>query len=607
MKKYLVIFLISSIIFSCGSTKKVVESTTPGTTTTPKTSKGKRPSSKRDEKKVVVAEKAVDKNKEWIDYTVGQIKSSSKSNLRTTTVDYVKKYALTAMSEMKKFKIPASVTMAQGILESGSGLSELSLKSNNHFGIKCHKGWKGKKVYHDDDAKGECFRKYNNPATSFQDHSLFLTSRYRYASLFKLDIDDYKKWAKGLKKAGYATDPKYPNKLITLIEDYQLYRFDEAVLNGKKIKLDDASYDEKEEVKKPVIVEEKIEDEPQKVLYNERGYYIVQKDDTLYYIAQLHGLTVNKVKRLNRLRSNNIEIGQALNVQNKLFDYNKPKPTPKRVAKPVVKKAVEFVATANKSQLHTVQKKETLFAISRLYGISVRKLKALNGLKNNSIGVGQQLIVGDVVAVSQVPDKILTPKVAVTKVVEEKVPEEIKIVQKAESSVSKVTSSTIKPEAVSIEKVVEEKAPEEIKVTSEVVQTVSQVVETEKPVVAVPENKVVTEKGTEEVHTVKTKENLYSIAKYYGTTVEAIQTLNGLTTLSVEIGDQLWIKNNSGAAVDGVIHPVAVVQNTDVHIVAPKQTLYAISRLYGVSVQKLKALNGLTSNELTIGQELKVK
>ena len=121
---------------------------------------------------------------------------------------YVNTYSKIAINEMNKYNIPASITMAQGILESNAGKGTLALKSNNHFGIKCHKGWNGKKVYHDDDAKGECFRKYKNPEKSYRDHSIFLETRDRYNFLFKYSKKNYVKWAKGLKKAGYATDPK---------------------------------------------------------------------------------------------------------------------------------------------------------------------------------------------------------------------------------------------------------------------------------------------------------------------------------------------------------------------------------------------------------------
>ena len=140
---------------------------------------------------------------------------------------YVKKYAPAATKNMRFFKIPASITLAQGILESGYGEGTLAKKANNHFGIKCHKGWKGKSITHDDDEKDECFRSYKNPLRSYRDHSLFLVDRDRYSSLFTLNRKDYKGWAVGLKNAGYATDPKYADKLISLIERFNLTRFDE--------------------------------------------------------------------------------------------------------------------------------------------------------------------------------------------------------------------------------------------------------------------------------------------------------------------------------------------------------------------------------------------
>lgn len=139
---------------------------------------------------------------------------------------YIERYAAVAVAEMYRSGVPASITLAQGLLESGYGRSELALKSNNHFGIKCHNGWKGGKVYHDDDAKGECFRKYDTPEESYRDHSDFLRYRDRYKFLFDYKTTDYKSWAHGLKKAGYATDPAYPKKLIGLIEEYRLHIYD---------------------------------------------------------------------------------------------------------------------------------------------------------------------------------------------------------------------------------------------------------------------------------------------------------------------------------------------------------------------------------------------
>ncbi len=144
---------------------------------------------------------------------------------RTPQQAYVEKYASVAVYEMYRSGVPASITLAQGLLESRHGLSELAIKGNNHFGIKCH-NWAGKKMYHDDDQRGECFRVYKSANESFSDHSDFLRYRDRYKFLFDLDPKDYKGWAHGLKKAGYATDPAYPAKLIKLIEDYDLDQYD---------------------------------------------------------------------------------------------------------------------------------------------------------------------------------------------------------------------------------------------------------------------------------------------------------------------------------------------------------------------------------------------
>ena len=138
---------------------------------------------------------------------------------------YIEKYSYLAIKEMKEFRIPASITLAQGILESGNGESRLATEGNNHFGIKCHR-WEGEEIYADDDEENECFRKYKTIEDSFRDHSLFLSKIGRYSFLFNLEVTDYKAWSKGLKKAGYATSPTYAEKLISLIERYNLQKFD---------------------------------------------------------------------------------------------------------------------------------------------------------------------------------------------------------------------------------------------------------------------------------------------------------------------------------------------------------------------------------------------
>lgn len=200
--------------------------------------------------------------------------------------NYINEFAEISKEEMLQYGIPASITLAQGILESGAGAGELTRKANNHFGIKCHTGWEGDRAYHDDDEKGECFRKYNDPKYSYRDHSLFLTQRSRYAGLFTLRKDDYKGWAKGLRKAGYATDPRYPEKLIGIIERYNLQEYDHEVL-GTKVSI--------------------ISPDDSKI-----GTYSVKSGDTLYSISRRFNLTVETLKKYNGLRSNEISIGQVL-------------------------------------------------------------------------------------------------------------------------------------------------------------------------------------------------------------------------------------------------------------------------------------------------------
>ena len=224
------------------------------------------------------------------EFTKRLLKKNPKLN--THTIAYIRKYAPIAVKEMHESKIPASITLAQGILESGRGRSELALKSNNHFGIKCHTQWKGGRVYHDDDEKGECFRKYQYVQTSYEDHSAFLSKRKRYSFLFKYGLKDYKRWAKGLKKAGYATDKKYPNKLIKIIENYKLYEFDKIKRKDFKIKKNT-----KKEIKPKNTIE---------------NYYKVKKGDTLYSIAKKFNTTIALIKELNGLKSNTIAVGQHL-------------------------------------------------------------------------------------------------------------------------------------------------------------------------------------------------------------------------------------------------------------------------------------------------------
>lgn len=289
MKGKILILLLSAglIVSSCGSKKNVVKS------------------NKDNREKVIIANENSNYNHNENDKVITPnsnttpIDSSEKTRENTAPVfednneRYIYNYAQIAKDEMSLYGIPASITIAQGILESSAGRGELTLKSNNHFGIKCN-GWEGEKVYHDDDTYQECFRKYKDPKYSFRDHSLFLKDRRRYSSLFNLKKDDYKGWAYGLKKAGYATDPRYPAKLISIIERYQLHRFDDEVLgNGSR---------------------EGNPSKETKVDYTSIRY-TVKKGDTLYSISQRYNLTVEELKSINKLKSDGLSIGQKLYVK----------------------------------------------------------------------------------------------------------------------------------------------------------------------------------------------------------------------------------------------------------------------------------------------------
>jgi flagellum-specific peptidoglycan hydrolase FlgJ len=203
---------------------------------------------------------------------------------------YIKTYSSVAKSEMNKYGIPASITLAQGLLESGMGIGYLAKNANNHFGIKCHKNWEGDRIYYDDDEKGECFRVYTNSLESYYDHSIFLNNRSRYKFLFELNSNDYKGWAKGLKKAGYATDPKYSTKLINLIERYNLSRFDKS--NFKR-----ASSNKYEKKKYRLIIHQ------------------VEKGDTLFSISRKYNVDIKDLIDQNNIINKTIYIGQNINVK----------------------------------------------------------------------------------------------------------------------------------------------------------------------------------------------------------------------------------------------------------------------------------------------------
>jgi LysM repeat protein len=258
--------------------------------------------------------------------------------------EYIEKYSSLAVKQMHQYKIPASITLAQGILESNNGNSRLAVKANNHFGIKCH-GWEGKKIFADDDKKNECFRNYKNVLESFVDHSLFLNKYSRYEFLFDYKITDYKSWAKGLKKAGYATNSKYPELLIKIIEENKLYQFDrekidQNLISGKR----------------------NIYMHPNKI-----KYVISQNQETYETIAKSLNIKLKQILKYND--DNKLSV---LKVGTKVFIQ------PKR--------------NRSKQRTHVVNKGEDLRSISQTYGIKMKSLKKRNELiLKNGLNNGDKL------------------------------------------------------------------------------------------------------------------------------------------------------------------------------------------------------------------------
>ena len=284
---------------------------------------------------------------------------------RITRSEYILTWKDEAILQMREHGIPASITLAQGILESGDGNSDLARKSNNHFGIKCH-DWTGKKVYHDDDKKQECFRKYNTAHQSFEDHSLFL-KRSRYLFLYDYKVTDYKAWAHGLKKAGYATNPKYADLLIRIIEENKLYEYDKEALNKNY---------------KPNIPKKttsKKSDDGAIVINLGRSKNILTSDNNIKYTVTESATTIEKlaseldmgpwqIRKYNDLKKNQrIEEGEMIYLQPK---RNKSK----------------------KYSTHTVATGETLHSISQKYGVKQKRILKYSGLsKDHKVVPGEVL------------------------------------------------------------------------------------------------------------------------------------------------------------------------------------------------------------------------
>jgi hypothetical protein len=288
-------------------------------------------------------------------FSCGAVAQQADFNVLVTR--YIQEFKGIAVKEMMVYRVPASITLAQGIIESSAGTSKLAMEANNHFGIKCHKGWNGDTFYQDDDEKQECFRKYSDPVESFRDHSYFLTLRDRYKSLFELDVTDYQGWAKGLKAAGYATDPTYADKLIKMIQTYSLNTYDNAdfssAFGDSFLAIEDVKAREAW-LSSFIVVGEGTNG--RHIYENNRlQLTIARKGDNLDKIGRDFDITPKKLAAYNDMGPNpTIKPGQMIYLESKR------------------RKAA--------ASSHVVKEKETLFMISQMYGIKLKMLYKRNDI-----------------------------------------------------------------------------------------------------------------------------------------------------------------------------------------------------------------------------------
>ncbi len=277
----------------------------------------------------------------------------------TAYLNYISQYKDLAIEQMLRYRVPASITLAQGLLESRAGLSDLAVRGNNHFGIKCH-GWTGRKTYHDDDEAGECFRAYDNARQSYEDHSRFLSQNSRYARLFSLDRTDYRGWAKGLKACGYATNPNYANSLIGIIETYGLSQYDRANTYDRFL--------ERHTADTPARPGETLH---QIYSYNDNYYVVAREGDTYTSIAKEVGLSARKIAKYNeRNKKDTLSPGEYV----------------------YLKKKRKKAEKKYKKHPHTVKAGESLYSIAQYYGVRTKSLYKKNGLSPDyQIRVGDRI------------------------------------------------------------------------------------------------------------------------------------------------------------------------------------------------------------------------
>ena len=310
------------------------------------------------------------------------------AQVRQTREEYISRYMPIAIAHMERYGIPASITMAQGILESDCGNSLLSMKSNNHFGIKCKRNWTGDKVYHDDDAKGECFRSYPTVEASYQDHAEFLDTQPRYDSLFAYSPTDYKSWARGLKAAGYATAPDYAQRLCRIIEEAQLFLLDQpdgerlyASRSGRKITDPEGWFTDQTSMERPADASSAVDPDNYRVTINAHNGYNVYATNGVHYVLAKENDTFENIGRKFRLSPRNLR---------KFNDLKDKK------AQPVPGEAVYIERKRKRwegnSRHHICRQGETAYSVGQSYAIRTRSIEKLNKLrKDEELAAGREI------------------------------------------------------------------------------------------------------------------------------------------------------------------------------------------------------------------------
>lgn len=557
---------------------------------------------------------------------------------RITPEEYIELYKDIAMAEMQRVGIPASIKLAQGLLESGSGNSELSKRSNNHFGIKCKSGWTGHKTYYDDDAKDECFRVYRDPGSSYEDHSEFLVSSPRYDFLFELEVTDYESWAKGLKKAGYATNPRYPELLLGLIERYQLFEYDQEALGhgiakSRKSRNDDVetevdyfafndfpaaevmagddvrSFSERYDMRPWQVrkYNDMLQSDPLvpgMLLYlkpkrgrPDQDFHVVQDGETMHYIAQARGIKLKKLLRKNRMDYGQEPMpGEKLNLRKKRDEMPKLLPAEEGLQM----RKVLFVPQDKRT---TPIKEEPAAAPAIVEATPEEEPKARKPKREPREMVAQDdteepaEVTQPIAEKPKQEPKKRTKRKAVAKTQPEPEDEE-QFVYNPEPAAGKGPEQPAPTEpAIEITPVQEEVVtqpepqPEAVKPTPAPAKHVSQPkpVAKEHPAVVNP-----SVRSDTLFHEVNAGETLYAISRKYNLEVNDLRRYNGLQGNSISVGQHLVVSLPQAA------EPVY-------HTVEAGQTLYAISRLHGVSVEEIMKLNKLSNFDISVGQKLRVQ